>query len=138
MVLFAQGARPRLPLQVQSLPETKISSATAAREARAVAAFQTWLINLEIRVSLSVLVELGRSLYDSDGPYSGFVYATTGLQTLNLRLKRNLPCSWDFAFIWRSLEPVVHRRPVDEALVLAMVGVGAGFGVGFDFVRVCC
>ena len=56
--MFAQGARPRLPLRAQSLPETRISAATAAREARALAAFQTWLVSLEIRVSLSVLLEL--------------------------------------------------------------------------------
>ena len=138
-VLVSHSTRPRLPHRVEALPETRISSATAMREMKAVDTFQTWLVGHGIHTSLAVLSELpsvldqllksfGRSLYDSGRPYSGFVYAITGLQNFNLRLKRNLPYSWDLAFIWRSLEPVVRRRPVDEVLVLAMVGVGASFG----------
>ena len=135
LIRISDCARPSLRQAVAC----RVGERTALREQRALHDFLSWLSAAGVETPLQDLAEtcevldmlvrsFGFYLYDGDCPYYRYVYVVTALQNWDRRLKRSLPHAWDLAFVWRSLEPTVHRRPVCQSLLLAIVGVGVGWG----------
>ena len=120
----------RLPLAGASRHTVKTLGLHAAR----VAAFSAWLVEKGLVTSLDALAaapafldeclrEYGMTLYEGDAPNYHYIYTITGIQARYLYLRRALPASWDFALLWDQLEPTQHRRPVPEAVFMAMVAL---------------
>ena len=66
----------------------------------------------------------GNELYSTGGSKHSFRYTLVGAQREIVTLRGNLGPAWELLSRWEAVEPVVHRTPVPEALLKAMVTVG--------------
>ncbi|CAE7600178.1 unnamed protein product, partial [Symbiodinium necroappetens] len=66
----------------------------------------------------------GNHLFSSGGTKHTFRYTLVGAQRALLVLKGSLGPAWELLTRWEAVEPTIHRTPVPEPLLMAMVSVG--------------
>ncbi|CAE7334124.1 unnamed protein product [Symbiodinium microadriaticum] len=66
----------------------------------------------------------GNHLYAAGGSKHTFRYTLVGAQRAILTLKGSLGPAWELLTRWEAVEPTVHRTPLPEPLLRAMVTVG--------------
>ena len=66
----------------------------------------------------------GNHLFSSGGSKHTFRYTLVGAQRALLVLKGSLGPAWELLTRWEAVEPTIHRTPVPEPLLMAMVSVG--------------
>ena len=63
----------------------------------------------------------GNELFQAGGSKHTFRYTLVGAQRAIISLKGSLGPAWELLSRWEAVEPVIHRTPVPEPLLLAMV-----------------
>ncbi|CAE7384983.1 unnamed protein product [Symbiodinium sp. KB8] len=66
----------------------------------------------------------GNHLFSSGGSKHTFRYTLVGAQRALLVLMGSLGPAWELLTRWEAVEPTIHRTPVPEPLLMAMVSVG--------------
>ena len=132
--------RPRLFHSRGLLPDAvQVQPATAKLASSAEASFREWLHSkglcsqLELLLLAPALLDLcivafGRDLWSSGQPLYWLLHLLAHFQRVRPQLRHRLPRSWTTVTIWEDEEPVVHRPPLPETLMLAMVSASLALG----------
>ena len=80
------------------------------------------------------IVSSGRSSYENDMPYYFYAELINAVVDHRRDLKKSLTAAWDFADLWRSLEPTQHRKAITRGLFRALVALALSWG----WVTVAC
>ena len=108
--------------------------ATQKLKAASMVAFEGYLRENDVTITVLMLLDLprlldgllhafGRYLYAQGHPLYLFKHLVIGFQRDSVRLRHQLPEAWDFSSRWESLQPVIHRTPMPEALMKSMVSL---------------
>ena len=71
----------------------------------------------------------GDHLYQTGGSLQNFRYTVVAAQRLSWGMKGQLGPAWEMVSRWEKLQPTVHRTPVPEILVRAMVALAWGMNL---------
>lgn len=71
----------------------------------------------------AVMVAYGHALYDANSSLHYYRQLLAHIQKMHINVKPFLAGAWELATKWQSLEPVEHRPPIPESLILAMVSL---------------
>ena len=71
----------------------------------------------------AVMVAYGHALYDAGSSLHYYRQLLAHVQKLHVQVKPFLSEAWEVATKWQAVEPVEHRPPIPESLVLAMVSL---------------